>query len=253
VAPTRLVVALVRGLHGLNGAVRVEVLTDRPEARFAAGRVLHLEGDPRPLTISAAQAVEDGPGWRLRFDGISDRPAAERLRDAYLEIEVDRSADLDAGAAYWHEVIGVTVRDSTGAELGKVADVYRAGENEVYVVQGGAVGEFDLPAIRDVITTFAPERGELVVDEQVLDLGGAAVDAAPSAKKPRRRPRWSRHGKGPRVSGGAAGADDPTALGDAAGAGDSTALGDAAGAAAPAALGNAAAPSDDTPDTGASM
>ena len=187
----------VRGLHGLNGAVRVEVLTDRPEARFAVGNVLHLEGDARPLTIAAAQAVEDGPGWRLRFDEVPDRPASERLRDAYLEIEVDRQADLDAGTAYWHEVIGSSVRGSTGAELGKVVDVYRAGENEVYVVRGGPVGEFDVPAIRDVVTTFAPERGELVVDEAVLDLGGEAVDGpAPRQAKPRKRPRWSRHGKG---------------------------------------------------------
>ena len=201
-AGTRLVVAQVRGLHGLNGAVRVEVLTDRPEARFAEGSVLHVEGDARPLTIIAAQPVEDGPGWRLRFDEIPDRPASERLRDAYLEIEVDRGDDLDPGAAYWHEVIGSTVRDSTGAELGKVADVYRAGENEVYVVRGGPPGEFDVPAVRDVISTFAPERGEIVVDEQVLDLGGAAVDApAPKTSKPRRRPRWSRHGKGAKPSG----------------------------------------------------
>ena len=45
----------------------------------------------RPLTIVAAQPVEDGPGWRLRFREVPDRAAAERLRDAYLEIEVDRS------------------------------------------------------------------------------------------------------------------------------------------------------------------
>jgi 16S rRNA processing protein RimM len=198
---TRLVVGQVRGLHGLNGAVRVEVLTDRPEARFATGNVLHLEGDPRPLTIVAAQAVEDGPGWRLRFDEVPDRPASERLRDAYLEIEVDRQADLDEGTAYWHEVIGSSVRGTSGAELGKVVDVYRAGENEVYVVRGGPAGEFDVPAIRDVITTFAPERGELVVDEAVLDLDGAAVDGpAPRPAKPRKRPRWSRHGKGARES-----------------------------------------------------
>jgi 16S rRNA processing protein RimM len=214
--PVRLVVAQVRGLHGLNGAVRVEVLTDRPEARFAEGRVLYLEGDARPLTVVAAQPVEDGPGWRLRFDGLSDRAAAEPLRDAYLEIEVDRKADLDAGAAYWHEVIGATVRDSKGAELGKVADVYRAGENEVYVVRGGSPGEFDLPAVRDVITTFAPERGEIVVDEAVLDLAGAVVDAPERSRKaPRRRPRWSRHGKGakpaeagPAVDGTAPGESD---------------------------------------------
>ena len=40
----RLVVALVRGVHGLRGAVRVEILTDRPELRYAPGSVLHREG-----------------------------------------------------------------------------------------------------------------------------------------------------------------------------------------------------------------
>jgi len=195
--PTRLVVGRVRGLHGLRGAVRVEVLTDQPEGRFAAGRVLHVEGDSRPLTIDSAQPVEDGPGWRVHFREVPDRVAAERLREAYLEVTVDRAADLPEGAAYWHEVIGSTVKDSSGATLGTVADVYRAGEAEVYVVRGGPHGEFDLPAVRDIITTFAPERHELVVDEAVLDLGGSAVEAPRAvARAPRRRPRWSRHGKG---------------------------------------------------------
>ena len=207
-APVRLVVAQVRGLHGLDGAVRVEVLTDRPEDRFATGHVLYVEGDVRPLTITSAEAVEDGPGWRLRFREVPSRNVAEPLRDAYMEILVDRSSDLDPGAAYWHEVIGAVVRDSTGAELGRIADVYRAGENEVYVVRGGPPGEFDLPAVRDVITTFAPERGEIVVDEAVLDLAGAVVEAPERRKaadgKPRRRPRWSRHGKGAKAPQGEA-------------------------------------------------
>jgi 16S rRNA processing protein RimM len=193
------VVGLVRGLHGLRGAVRVEVLTDRPEARFAAGNVLYVEGTRAPLTIASADAVEDGPGWRLRFSEVPDRAASERLRDAYLEIEVDRAADLADGAAYWHEVVGSVVRDSSGEELGRIADVYRAGESEVYVVRGGPPGEFDLPAVRDVITSFAPERREVVVDETVLDLAGDPVDAPSARREPgkeRRRPRWSRHGKG---------------------------------------------------------
>ena len=79
---TRLVVGRVRGLHGLHGVVRLEVLTDRPEDRFAAGRVLHREGTSAPLTIVASGAVEDGPGWRLQFGEISDRTAAEGLREA---------------------------------------------------------------------------------------------------------------------------------------------------------------------------
>ena len=201
-ARTRLVVGQVRGLHGLQGAVRVEVLTDRPEARFAPGQVLHVEGDARPLTVLESQAVEDGPGWRLRFGEVPNRQASEPLREQYLEIEVDAESDLDAGAAYWHDVIGSKVRDSRGAELGAVADIYRAGENEVYVVSGGPVGEFDLPAIRDVITRFAPDRGEIVVDESVLDLAAPAVEATPKSAAPRKRHRWSRHGKGARPAKG---------------------------------------------------
>ena len=200
----------MRGLHGLRGAVRVEVLTDQPEARFAHGSILHLEGDARPLTVTSAEPVADGPGWRVRFREVPDRAAAERLREAYLEIAVDRTADLSEGAAYWHDVIGSTVKDSSGTVLGSVADIYRAGEAEVYVVRGGPLGEFDLPAIHDVITTFAPERGELIVDESVLDLAGRAVDAPVAAPRPpRRRPRWSRHGKGGGAPGGGDAAEGP--------------------------------------------
>ena len=164
--------------------------------------MLHVEGDVRQLTIAAAQPVEDGPGRRLSFEEVPDRQRAEPLRVAYLELAVARSTDLEAGAAYWHEVVGATVRDSTGAVLGSVADVYRAGETEVYVVRGGDPGEFDVPAVREIITTFAPERGEIVVDEAVLDLGSAPVEAQPRTRKERRRPRWSRHGKGARSATG---------------------------------------------------
>src|SRR6478672_10982331 len=81
----RLVVALVRGVHGLRGAVRIEVLTDRPEQRYAQGSTLFVEGSDRTLTISSAEAVADGPGWRLRFREVTSREGADALRDAYLE------------------------------------------------------------------------------------------------------------------------------------------------------------------------
>lgn len=189
--------------------VRVEVLTDRPEERFAPGRVLHREGTIAPLTIVASGPVEDGPGWRLQFGEVASRSAAERLREAYLETEVDRSSDLEPGAAYWHEVIGAEVRGLDGRGLGTVADVYRAGEAEVVVVRGGPAGEFDLPIVKDIVRTFAPERGEIVVDETVLDLAAPPVDE-PVARPPRRRPRWSRHGKG---GGGQAPGDPPSSPG----------------------------------------
>lgn len=166
----RLVVALVRGVHGLRGAVRVEVLTDRPEERFRPGVVLHREGSDAPLTIGSAEAVADGPGWRLRFTEVTTREAADGLRGAYLETVVHPLGELARGEVYWHEVVGVTVRDLEGRDLGTVQDVYRVAENEVYVVRGEPYGSFDLPAVRAFIRVFAPRRGEIVVDAEALDL-----------------------------------------------------------------------------------
>ncbi len=163
-------VALVRGVHGLNGAVRAEVLTDRPDDRFVVGAVLHREGDDRPLTIASAEAVADGPGWRLRFHEIATRDAADTLRGTYLETVVSADEDLARGAYYWHEVIGTVVRGIDGAELGTVRDIYRIGGTEVFVVAGETFGSFDVPAVRAFIRIFAPRRGEIVVDAESLDL-----------------------------------------------------------------------------------
>ncbi len=60
--------------------------------------------------------------------------------------------------------------DVGGRELGTISDVYRVGESEVYVVRGGPAGEFDVPAVKAFIRTFAPRRGEIVVDAAALDL-----------------------------------------------------------------------------------
>lgn len=166
----RLVVALVRGVHGLRGAVRVEVLTDRPEERFREGVVLHREGSDAPLTIASAEPVADGPGWRVRFAEVTTREAADGLRGAYLETVVPSLGGLARGEVYWHEVVGVAVRDLEGRDIGVVQDVYRVAENEVYVVRGEPFGTFDLPAVRAFIRVFAPRRGEIVVDVEALDL-----------------------------------------------------------------------------------
>jgi 16S rRNA processing protein RimM len=183
------VVALVRGVHGLNGAVRAEVLTDRPEDRFVAGAVLYREGDDRPLTIASAEAVADGPGWRLRFREVTSRDGADSLRGAYLESIVRPDEDLARGSYYWHEVIGCAVRGVDGTELGTVKDIYRVGETEVFAVAGGPVGDFDLPAVRAFIRIFAPRRGEIVVDAESLDLRPRRTPDPDRPKAPRHRTR----------------------------------------------------------------
>lgn len=161
----------MRGVHGLAGAIRVEVLTDLPDERFAPGAALFREGDDRPLTI--VESAPETRGWRLRFAEVGDRDSADMLRDAYLEAAIP-PGDTESGRFYWHDVVGAVVRDEGGRELGSVIDVYRVGENEAFVVQGGPYGEFDVPAVRTFIRVFDPKGEGIVVDADALDLRARA-------------------------------------------------------------------------------
>jgi 16S rRNA processing protein RimM len=195
-------VGLVRSAHGLNGVVRVEVLTDHPELRFARGARVYAEGTSEPLTIVLGEPVPDGPGWRLRFREIPDRTAAETLSGTYLESEVEgrRAAPAEGEPvpeAWWDEVIGATVVGPDREELGTVTDVYRAGAAEVYSVAGGSRGDFELPAVRGCILEFAPREGRIVVDPLALDLPPARGRGRPRGRRTVRAARAETTAAGP--------------------------------------------------------
>ena len=162
----RLVVGLVRGVQGLRGVVRVEVLTDDP-GRFEQGSVLFVEGSTEPLTVASAHA--DGPGLLVGFAEVTDRTAADRLRQKYLEGDARAAEPLPEGAYYWHELVGCAVTSTTGETLGTVDDVFRVGESEVYVVNGSR-GEILVPAVSSIVKELAPAERRIVVDAEALGL-----------------------------------------------------------------------------------
>ena len=144
------------GAKGLAGSVRIEALTDHPE-RLAEGESIWIEDEPTPRSI-----LEAGWGGRvpyIRLEGISDRDAAERLVGRYLEAPAN---PLPPDTYYWHQLIGLTAVDEAGSELGQVVEVFRAGENEVYRIEG-AGAELLIPALRDVVRSIDLAAGRMVV------------------------------------------------------------------------------------------
>jgi len=175
---TDLRVAQVRGVRGLDGSLRLEVLTDSPELRFVPGARLFVEGSDRALTL--LEVTPSSPGLFVRFGEVQSRLAGERLIGAYLTIPAAQ-VQVPSDRVLWNEVIGVTVRDPQGEIIGEIRDLYRAGGAEVYVVQTPDGGEIDLPAVAAVIVEFAPREGRIVAD-----LTGSELTVR-AAKAPRRR------------------------------------------------------------------
>jgi 16S rRNA processing protein RimM len=179
----------VRGVRGLDGTLRLEVLTDLPEQRFIPGARLCVEGTERVLTL--LEVTPGSPGLFIRFGEVQSRLAGERLVGAYLTIPA-AEVQVPPDRVLWDEVIGVTVRDPQGEIIGEIRDLYRAGGAEVYVVHTPDGGEIDLPAVAAVIVEFAPRDGRIVADltgsEQRRHLVGEG-HRRPRVASPRCAPR----------------------------------------------------------------
>ena len=151
------------GAKGLRGAIRIEPLTDRAD-RFEIGANLFLDGEDEARRVVASEPAGRSPVVVL--DGIGSREQAEGLAGRYLEVDAEA---LPEGTYYWHQLVGLAVTDEAGHELGHIVEVFRAGENEVYRVEGPA-GELLLPSLRDVVRAIDLEKGVMVVryaDEEV--------------------------------------------------------------------------------------
>lgn len=99
----------------------------------------------------------------VRVSGIEHREDAEKLRGRYLEAE---ARELPTGSYFWHQIVGLQAVDPSGAILGVVKEVFRAGENEVYVIADADGGEILVPALHSVIRAIDVEGGRIVVDDQ---------------------------------------------------------------------------------------
>lgn len=138
--------------------MRIEPLTDWPE-HLQIGATLFLEGEAEPRRIINAEWGGRIPA--LGLQGIASRDAAASLAGRFLEIE---PRPLPEGTYYWHQLVGLNVDDSSGARLGVVREVFRAGEAEVYRVELADGDELLIPAVRDVVRRIDLDSGVMVVD-----------------------------------------------------------------------------------------
>jgi 16S rRNA processing protein RimM len=170
-----LAVGHIVGVHGLRGEVKLESYTDFPE-RFTPGERLWLGDDLAEVEIVSVRPHKNH--LLIRFEGVSDRTAAEQLRGLWLFVAEEEAAELEEGAYWIHDLIGLEVRDESGALLGELVDVLITGANDVYVVHAmeGAAREILLPAIPEVILNVDLTAGVMTVRllEGLLD--AEAVD-----------------------------------------------------------------------------
>lgn len=155
----RVAVARVSGAHGLRGGLRLELLTDWPED-LQAGTQLFTEGADQPRTVQSMATGGRVPIMML--DGVDSREAAEALVGTYLEAP---ARALPADQYWWHDLEGLAVVNESGAAVGELREVFRAGSNEVYRVVGES-GERLIPALRTAVLSIDLTTRTMVVRDE---------------------------------------------------------------------------------------
>lgn len=176
--------------HGIKGEVTVEVRTDTPELRFAAGT--SLVTDPPgagPLTIQTGRWHQDR--LLVRFAGVADRTAAELLRGVVLLAEIGDDEDTgDPEEFFDHQLIGLRVVTLDGVDLGFVREVIHAPGHDLLAVRGDGSGaperpEILIPFVTEIVPEIDVAAGRVVVDPPrgLLDLTEADSDADTAANR----------------------------------------------------------------------
>jgi 16S rRNA processing protein RimM len=159
-----MVIGEIAGSFGVRGELKVQPLTDFPE-RFDDLSEILVGPERRPYRVERAR--RHSGRYILKLTGVDTPEAVDSLRGAELAVPRDQAIPLPEGHFYLEDIIGATVLDERGEEIGSIRDVLRTGSNEVFVVRGNG-GERLIPVIADAIESLDVGNGRVVVRDWVL-------------------------------------------------------------------------------------
>jgi 16S rRNA processing protein RimM len=159
----RVAVGRITRAHGVSGEVAVLVLSQLPE-RFEPGSSLLLE-DAGDGTLTVVAARPHRQRLLVRFEGVEDRNAAERLAGRYLFVPSASVPPPPEGEYWTHQLLGCQVVTERGASLGRIAEVMHTQANDVWAARDEAGVETLVPALRDVVVSVDVGAGRVVVRE----------------------------------------------------------------------------------------
>lgn len=157
-------VAKILTTHGLQGEVKVALITDFPNNRFAAGSRLALKDDHNlVLTVKSGRPFKQF--WLVTFEEIDDIEQAEKLKGKVLVVSQENQQELPAGSYYYRDIIGCQVIDNENKEvIGKITDIEAPGANDIWLVKEKNGNEFWLPYIKDVVKEIDIENQKIYVE-----------------------------------------------------------------------------------------
>lgn len=142
--------------HGLKGEVKVIPLTDDPK-RYNELEFVLIDGVKR--NIEGCKYQKDRV--IVKVEGINSIEEAEKYKNKYMEIPREYAIPLEEDTYYIADIIGCSVYDTEGKNLGEVYDVIQTKNNDVYWIRKPK--ELLIPVLLDIVMDIDVENKKIVI------------------------------------------------------------------------------------------
>ena len=163
---THLIIGQILKPQGVRGEVKVKPITCDLE-RFAETEFVFLKKNDTFVRRNVTVTRVNDDAVYMFFEGVTDRNAAELLRNEMLYIDREHAVELDDDEEFICDLIGCEGVDTNGRKIGKLVDVMQPGGNDVYVFQG-PLGEVLVPALNRVVVSVDVENNHMLLDAVAL-------------------------------------------------------------------------------------
>jgi 16S rRNA processing protein RimM len=125
-------VGYITGAYGIAGWVRIKPFSDDADALLSARRWwLSKPESPALRDIDMLHAKSHGGDVVAQLMGVAGRDAAEALKGHQVQISRSHFPALSNDEFYWVDLIGLTVENMQGEQLGVVADLMDNGAHPI--------------------------------------------------------------------------------------------------------------------------
>ena len=157
-------VGVIASTHGLAGEVNVFPTTQDPDRFKKLKKVtLHTQkGEEILLDVVSARFFKKFVIVKFKqFNNINE---VEKFRGCELTIDRKDAIKLEKGEYYCADLIGLTVVDEEGAELGTLTEILQTGANDVYeMTLKDSEEKIYIPAIKDCVKEIDIDAGKITI------------------------------------------------------------------------------------------
>lgn len=157
--------------HGLKGEVQILLDVDTPSDYETLESVFVLKGQQLVPFFIESIAVRGGKAI-VAFEEIETIEDAKGMKGSSLFLPLDNLPQLDGNQFYYHDLVGCTLKDQHGEEVGEIKSVLEAGAQELLSVTHPSGKEVLVPLTDELLGELDREAQVLVmtIPEGLLDV-----------------------------------------------------------------------------------